>query len=198
MHCSSFLLLTFEGLKIIHSTLASDLTLELFHPVERHPSCIGPMESYLVWVRLDTKGLEGRYVLISLKDLAGLVEVIDLFIRAILESIEKCRRGLGEQYALAPACGHDSEGDVVDGGGGGERRGRGGDVCGRLVGNEGLKRFRILHQCVSPRVLPGQRLDPLPLALSPFFSLCFSPSPSHLLPIYFTAHPTPFTKLFCR
>lgn len=42
VHRAGFLLFTLKGLEVVQATLASDLALELFEPVERHACSVGP------------------------------------------------------------------------------------------------------------------------------------------------------------
>ncbi len=44
MHGPGLLLFALEGLEIIQVAFARDLALELFHPIERHPCGIGPVD----------------------------------------------------------------------------------------------------------------------------------------------------------
>lgn len=102
-------------------------------------------------------GLSGRCVLVRLKDLAGLSEVINLFVGLGFEAIEKGLVGFSEYDALAPACGHGEDGDegeegreVVTG-----RRKKGTGGC-RL---EGMCWIRTLREAV---IFAQVRLSPEP------------------------------------
>lgn len=106
MHRAGFLLFTLKGLEVVQATLASDLALELFEPVEGHACSVGPGSRS--GVRCGRNGVDagGRCSLISVKDLASLADLKDLLVKVGFGGIQDRLSGFGEEDAFASAGGH--------------------------------------------------------------------------------------------
>jgi len=104
VHRLCLLLFAFERLKVVETTLARHLALELFESIERHPRCICPGSNRDGESRAGMSSLQN--VLVGLKDLSCLVEIINILVRVGLCGLEKGLRWLCEDDTLASACWH--------------------------------------------------------------------------------------------